>query len=225
MKLLFKNQRFYFLLLAVFVAAGGFYTFLSEKADLILFFSERRSWLGDHFFRCATKLGEEHAYFVVGILCFAIRLRYSLLVTVLGFTVLGASHALKEWFSEDRPYTFFRKNNLLEGLQLVSGIEPNTGATSFPSGHTMSAFALFSLLVFLLPNKKSYAAGFFLLALMVGFSRVYLVQHFWEDVYAGAIIGVLIALIFYSVHARQVEKWSGGWLDKPLIKIGKAKSG
>ena len=76
----------------------------------------------------------------------------------------------------------------------------------------MSAFALYGLLIFLLPNKKRYVLLLFLLALVVAVSRVYLVQHFWEDIYVGGLIGVILAMIFYTIDLRLEGK-----LDRPLF--------
>ena len=39
-------------------------------------------------------------------------------------------------------------------------------------------------------------------ALLAGLSRIYLVQHFFQDVYAGAILGVLLALFWYMAQYR-----------------------
>lgn len=65
---------------------------------------------------------------------------------------------------------------------------------SFPSGHSMSAFALASAISLCIPNRYIHAL-LLLYALGVGFSRMYLLQHFYMDVYAGATIGLLTALI------------------------------
>ncbi|MGH7411303.1 MAG: phosphatase PAP2 family protein, partial [Candidatus Methylomirabilis sp.] len=59
---------------------------------------------------------------------------------------------------------------------------------SFPSGHSVTAFALASVLSRTYP-KGSFA--FYLLASMVAFSRVYLASHFLSDVVAGAAVGLL----------------------------------
>lgn len=63
---------------------------------------------------------------------------------------------------------------------------------SFPSGHTCGAFCLFTFLSFLLaPKYRWVGIIFFLLALLVAYTRIYLVMHFFEDVYIGSIIGTL----------------------------------
>ena len=82
---------------------------------------------------------------------------------------------------------------------------PLTGQNSFPSGHTMSGFALYTI-VALLWNQKSWggliAVSF---AVLTGISRIYLVHHFLEDVVSGAIVGVLIALIIYYFQMKRLN--------------------
>lgn len=65
---------------------------------------------------------------------------------------------------------------------------------SFPSGHTAAAFsgAMF------INNRYGFKYGIpsLLLASFVGYSRVYADKHYWEDVFAGATIGVASNMIF-----------------------------
>ncbi len=189
-----------------------------DKVDAIYFFSENRSPLLNEAFKFINLLGEAYAYFLIGIGALAIRVRYSILVAMTGLVVMATSFGLKAYFAIDRPSAYFGKLNLLEKITLVDGIQLHAGATSFPSGHTMSAFALYSLVVFMLPSKKRYAAMFFTLALLVGLARIYLVQHFWPDVYAGGIVGVVLAMVIYSL-LNLVQPDRSGWLDKPLFRF------
>ncbi|HRF40255.1 MAG TPA: phosphatase PAP2 family protein, partial [Saprospiraceae bacterium] len=47
--------------------------------------------------------------------------------------------------------------------------------------------------------KRGWPLLLFAVALTVGVSRMYLVQHFWKDVYFGALIGVVLA---WGVYVR-----------------------
>ena len=64
------------------------------------------------------------------------------------------------------------------------------GYSSFPSGHTVSAFAIATVLS-LYQNTKWRQALLLVLAALAGFSRIYLSQHFLADVLAGSFIGVM----------------------------------
>lgn len=67
---------------------------------------------------------------------------------------------------------------------------------SFPSGHTATAFALFTGISLFVRNRR-IKVGMFFPALAVAFSRIYLMQHFLSDVLVGSLIGVAAALVVY----------------------------
>lgn len=76
---------------------------------------------------------------------------------------------------------------------------------SFPSGHTSTAFTLALLCAFIV--KRNFWVYFFpLIAFFVGYSRVYLAQHFVTDVLAGIFIGVIssyLALLVYEQFKKR----------------------
>jgi len=222
MKEFFKKHWFYCSLMMAFIVLGGIYLEASTLDAAILFFSDRRSTAGDWFFKIMTLLGEAYLYFAIALAALTVRLRYTLLIAVTGFVVTGVSFGLKSFFKVDRPLAYFTKEGLIEKINLVPGVDIHSGATSLPSGHTMSAFAFYGLIAFLLPNRKRYAAPLFLVALLVGVSRIYLVQHFWRDVYWGAIVGTVLAMLIYAVHTH-FESRQNRWLDKPLFYFNKRK--
>jgi len=61
---------------------------------------------------------------------------------------------------------------------------------SFPSGHTITAFAVTGSLAAFYPDL---AAGLYFCAVSVAASRILLGMHFLSDVLAGAGIGALLA--------------------------------
>jgi undecaprenyl-diphosphatase len=72
---------------------------------------------------------------------------------------------------------------------------------SFPSGHAATSFAAATVLSFARPR---WAPVFYLLALAVGFSRVYVGVHYPLDILAGAVLGTAIATaLLLLVRARQ----------------------
>lgn len=215
MKSILNNNRIFFLSVLLLAVAGAVYLIDYEKPELIYFFSQQRSEFNNFFFTYLTKFGEGYVYIVAGLMFLTYKLRHSLFIALIGFFVMGISFALKSYFSIDRPLAFLQKNNLLDQVVLVPNVELHSGASSFPSGHTMSAFAIYSFLILVLPSKKRIIFPLLLIALGVAFSRVYLVQHFFVDVYAGGMFGVLVAVFFYWLH----EKWKldeSHFLEKPL---------
>ncbi|MEO1263804.1 MAG: phosphatase PAP2 family protein [Bacteroidota bacterium] len=218
MKNLFEENKLYFLLLGCCALLGGIYLFFYEKPEMIYFFSAHRQEALNTFFVYFTKMGEEAAYLLFGLFFLTKKIRHGLLVGLIGFVVMGLSFALKAYFAIDRPLAFFRKNNLLDQVNLVPNIDLHSGASSFPSGHSMSAFALYGLLILLLPTKKRYVFPLLLMAIGVAISRVYLVQHFYVDVYAGSMIGAVVAVLFFILDKNtRLEK--NHFLEKSILDV------
>jgi undecaprenyl-diphosphatase len=65
---------------------------------------------------------------------------------------------------------------------------------SFPSGHTQLAFGAVVALSWY--HRGWYTIPLFILAFLVGFSRIYLGVHFPLDVLCGAIIGTVVSILF-----------------------------
>jgi len=68
-------------------------------------------------------------------------------------------------------------------------------STSFPSGHTVGAFALGGVLIFASRNIPLRVSAF-VLAAAVGVSRILAFRHWASDVVASAILGLLCAYVF-----------------------------
>lgn len=88
-------------------------------------------------------------------------------------------------------------------IHTVPGVEVHT-YNSFPSGHTATAFTLFLITVFLFPNKKVLVIGG-TYALICGYSRIYLGQHFPLDI-AGGIIAALLSVALSIVIRKELFK-------------------
>ncbi len=217
-----KDNRLYFVLFALFFLLGCILLSQINQGDLILFFSENRSPFGDAFFRNFTKMGEEIVYIVSLAVLLFYRFRYAILVPLTAVLVTIVSFSAKSFFSFNRPSVFFQKDNIIDQINLVEGVQLLTGPTSFPSGHTMSGFAMYGLLAFLFPKKKAWAVLFFLMALLVGISRIYIVQHFLRDVVSGAVCGTVLALLIYYLQARIPYNPHSIW-DKGILDLVQKK--
>jgi undecaprenyl-diphosphatase len=77
-------------------------------------------------------------------------------------------------------------------------------STSFPSGHTVGAFALAGVLVFGSRNWMLRVIAF-ALAAGVGLSRILAFRHWTSDVTASAVVGLVTAWIVTRVSLRHVE--------------------
>ena len=212
------DNRLFLLAFALYLLGGGVLLTVLDHGEAILFFSGKRNVFGDTFFRRWTRLGEIPAYLLlIGVLLF-VRRRHSILIALLGIAVALLGLGTKWLFARRRPRLFFEDVDLLDTINLADGLTIDdlyTGATSFPSGHTLSAFALYSYLAFVAREKKYTGLVLFTAAFLVAVSRVYLVQHFLEDVLVGALLGVAVGYGFYRWQARYPSgagRWyDGGW--------------
>ncbi len=101
-----------------------------------------------------------------------------------------------------RPISVFGKETWLRHLDNWALLHNN----SFPSGHTTGAFSLMCFLACAIHLRYRYLGLlFFVLALMVGYARVYLAAHFFLDVYVGSIIGTLLSFIVCILVYRYKE--------------------
>lgn len=73
---------------------------------------------------------------------------------------------------------------------------------SFPSGHSMTAFAS---AVVLLHWDKRFGIAALILAFVLAFSRLYLYVHFPSDVLVGALIGIAIGIAVCVIGERIIK--------------------
>lgn len=136
-----------------------------------------------------------------------------LLITSYVLTALTAQ-VLKYSFDMPRPKVYFA--NELDKIHFVKGLYV-LSVHSFPSGHTVTAFSAGVVITYLAKNK-AWGAVLLFVALMVGYSRMYLSQHFFEDVTVGSVVGVLITFLWLSYIDRKEfinsPRWNRGLLRK-----------
>ena len=101
---------------------------------------------------------------------------------------------LKAQWAEGYKFPEIGYPNLAEKLPFVASELTHTmpHSWSFPSGHTSSSFA-FATAVF--ANNKKYGIAAYVLAAVIGFSRIYLGVHYCTDVLAGAVLGIIYGVI------------------------------
>jgi membrane-associated phospholipid phosphatase len=122
---------------------------------------------------------------------------------------------IKHLMPSPRPVIFFASGV----IHYILGVT-RTGLSSFPSGHTATAFMLTTLLALYFPGKKP-GLFFLAVAILTGYSRIYLSQHFPIDVLAGSLAGLLPSLAVYLfIPLPFFEKKSGKpeW-DQQSIKL------
>jgi len=137
-----------------------------------------------------------------------------LIADVLGGTIKLVAGRARPYVNIDNPADF----------QLFRGFSGHN-YQSFPSGHTINAFAFASTVTretqFWWPHSAWYVGTMFYGgATLMGLSRIYNNQHWASDVMGGAAIGTLIGLkVVKYTHSHP-----GNRIDRKLIKGGGAKS-
>jgi membrane-associated phospholipid phosphatase len=190
-----QNRLYFAVYLLLFFAV--FWSQLDQPLlGATLYFSAHRTPEGDVFFKYWTLLGEIYPYILV-VVVYAIFRKNYLIATkaaTAGVVVLLFIGLLKEIFQHPRPAHLLDTLGLSSSVNYVAGVHVLRGDTSFPSGHTASAFALMTILALQYRRYRFVQILFLLAAFLVGVSRVYLVQHFQEDALFGSVLGITVAL-------------------------------
>ena len=204
MKKIFQENISIFIIYILFILAGLALLVSTQKGDAYLWINENHSPFFDQLFYYITSLGNGLTFFIVGLLFLLFNYRKAIIfLSTLILHIIPVQLLKQVIFSGmKRPtmhfYELFNSNK----LHLVNGVDVH-GFHSFPSGHTASAFAMFFLLIYF--SKNLVLKTFFLfLAFAVGYSRIYLSQHFFIDVYFGSLIGILCTfLILYFFNIKE----------------------
>jgi membrane-associated phospholipid phosphatase len=198
-----------FRLASVIIILGFLPIVILNKGDVVLYAQNMHSPDLDRFFVFITSLGEGWIFVPVIILVSAFQYK-----NALNGVAVAVLHALlcvvmKQLLFDGMP----RPNAYFEGqvqLQEIAGITLYNHH-AFPSGHTATAFALAFFLIMII--QKKWALIFIPIAVLIGFSRIYIGQHFYSDVVAGAMVGSLSVFIVFKLNeVIEWPSWSySGW--------------
>ena len=104
------------------------------------------------------------------------------------------------------------KNVIMRERPIISLIEKPSDY-SFPSGHTMCSIAFYGFIVYLLlKNVKNYFLKwliifiFAMLVIFIGISRIYLNVHYFTDVIAGLILGLICLLMIINIYIKNEKQ-------------------
>lgn len=199
-----KTFLFFYLF---FLLTGLILILFIKHGDVVLLINKysREEW--DGIVTLLTHIGLGGFIAAVMVLMSFLRIRYALM----GLFNLGLvgimTNLLKNIFSDRiRPFNYFYYDDF---HRFIYSADLNY-FSSFPSGHTMTIFAAMSLLAYF-SARKTVGALLFLIAFIVGMTRVYLCQHFFIDVYFGSVTGVIITL--FTI-----------WLGDILLVLNQRKS-
>lgn len=173
---------------------------------MVIVFNNFHSPLLDLFFRYMTFLGDGIWFAPLIVLFLFFRYSWSAAFAALGLAQLLVIQGMKRMIfgRTPRPAEYFKDSF---ELQIVEGVDIHH-FYSFPSGHTATAFGISFLIVLLLKPPKGVSVALFVIAALVGISRIYLGQHFLEDILAGAVLGTFLSFLVWKLFDSIESKYS-----------------
>ncbi len=201
---------------AVFLVLGIIAIATTKHGDVVLFINQYSGerWDALMLFLTDIGLGTVVAGVMVALLFWKVRFGLTGLVS-LGLVGIFTNLGKKLLFAERaRPFNYFYYDDF---HRFIYTAELNYHY-SFPSGHSMTIFAAMSLFA-VLAGKQWAGLIFFLAALVIGFTRIYLLQHFFLDVYVGSILGVISTILALVLLHGVFRLDRFLWFEKPVYRI------
>lgn len=200
----------------IFLNIVRFTWFLGALAILFLDkldFQRKINQIGNSGFdvvmRYLTHAGDGIFALLVFIALLFIRIKTAVIALICFGLTAGVVQLLKHtvFVKMKRPFYFLQSE---ANFRIIDDFTYHT-SNSFPSGHAASIFAICTVIAYQYKSKLSVQLLLVIFAILVALTRVYLCQHFLQDIIAGSLIGTLIAY-YGSIFLE--SKWNH--LEKPL---------
>ena len=191
-----------------------FFKHLSYISDSSIF---RHSESTEKFFHFITKFGEGYFELLLTVVLLSFFLinkkKYNYLkkyILAVIFTLLSTQitvNVMKVLFARARPSITVNPDKFYGIMTLIKNTSYWKGSyVSFPSGHTITIWGTIWILSFII-KSKAIKIPLFILGILVGMSRVYLVRHWTTDVIASIILSYFIAkFVHKKIFGNKVKK-------------------
>jgi membrane-associated phospholipid phosphatase len=190
----------------IFLLSSSFALTLFGKTVCFISLNAYHSFWLNVFFINFTFVGDGiFAVCLVALVFFYFKKKQLALSLLYSFLISGiVAQIIKNLVGAPRPKLFFEAGQY---LYFIDGVTHANNA-SFPSGHTATAFAIATVFALMLKNKN-WQIPIFFAAVLVGYSRIYLAQHFLIDVVIGAFIGTVSGVFSYhlALHAKGIKSY------------------
>jgi len=154
----------------------------------------------DGFFNAITFMGEAEFYLLIfPLIIWAFDKSIGQRAVFLVFFGLTVNAWVKEAFGHPRPFEWPSIAN-----SPVLDLNQNARGPGLPSGHAQASLMLWYYLAYHLKKRWLWALATILFVL-ISFSRIYLGVHFPTDVLGGAILGLIMLLLFIRFEDRLVD--------------------
>jgi membrane-associated phospholipid phosphatase len=214
-----KNLPF-FIGFLIYAVAGLLLNILYSQQQLFFFVNRNNTPVYDLIMPSLTFVGDGIIFIAVIILLAFKKIRFGLMALAAFLLESALVQTCKLLIFTDHPRPWKRWGKDFD-IYLIDGFTPYS-SNSFPSGHTASAFCMFTILALIISPKKT-GPLFLLMAILVSYSRIYLAQHYFIDTYVGACIGVFSAVVMYVYFYSPRRKFNQetGLLDRSLLNYKK----
>jgi membrane-associated phospholipid phosphatase len=194
-----RSCKWYFLGLLLLLLTGSFLLIGFGKSASFITLNSYHPFALNVFFVNYTFVGDGiFALALIVLLYIYFKQKQKANTLLISFLISGcAVQIIKNLVDSPRPHLFFEPGQYLYFIDGVTLANHH----SFPSGHTTTAFAIATVLVMLSKNK-SLQLLILLLAALVGYSRIYLAQHFLLDVIIGAALGTTSGVVAVYLNAN-----------------------
>ncbi len=171
---------------------------ITDKVEMHLVLNNFHTPVLDVFFKYFTEVGGWVPFIIAGLLLLMKKWKISVIILLGQLVATLFVTPLKHLIRAPRPSIVLGGLNIdfpvIEGVKLHSTL-------SFPSGHTAAVFSFCFAIALFCPKPWQKILCFFI-AILGGYSRIYLSQHFLEDVLAGSLIGVTSILILIPIVTK-----------------------
>ncbi|RYZ45072.1 MAG: phosphatase PAP2 family protein [Sphingobacteriales bacterium] len=195
-----EGAKYFILPFILWLIAGGIVLGQEEERSVYMAVNKQHTAFKDLIFPYITHIGEGQVIIISLLLLLLIPKfrtgKFLLAMLVCNISPFLITQGIKALVNAPRPLKYYAE---AAWINRVAG-QPVNYDYSFPSGHSEGSFAFLCFLAILLP-RKFYWLGtvLFLLGMSVLYSRIYLSQHFFADVFVGSTIGTLCCLISFSI--------------------------
>ena len=213
MRKLLKENRYFLLPYTVVLIICIILLFTYPKAEIHIWSNRANSPFFDQFFKYATFLGDGAVIAILFIILLLFKYRYAFAFLTGSLVTSAVVNILKRLVFTDmyRPVKYFEMHESFQ-LHIVEGVKMHS-LHSFPSGHTATAFNVFFMLALITENKMLKFI-FFIIAALVGYSRVYLSQHFLMDITVGSFLGITLLIPFFLWFSNMNKTWLNKSLNR-----------
>ena len=191
-----------------------FFRHLSYNSDFSFF---KHSESIEKFFHFITKFGEGYFELLLTVVLLSFFLinkkKYNHLkkyILAIIFTLLSTQitvNIMKVLFARARPSITINPDKFYGIMTMIKDSSFWKGSyVSFPSGHTITIWGTIWILFFII-KSKAIKIPLFILGILVGMSRIYLVRHWTTDVVASVILSYFIAkFVHKKIFGNKAKK-------------------